>query len=807
MPAPIAAAVLADPIGVVVDLVRAREPALDRAVVTEVVTSVAGGRAKRRRLAQALLDRPTVLADGRSPAPRAVGDLLIALRTAGARMISPPACTDCGKPLRTLQRRGEDWYCAVCGPRPRRCASCGQERIIATLDRQGRPRCQRCPDEDDRDPLALLADTVTTLEPSLPAHIVTAAAGRVFSRPAKLRQLAWTIEATPTLLTGDGAHAPIPGVLRLIEELCDAGAQTIIRPACPGCHRVIHLHRRIAGQWLCRNCVAKSRAQPCARCGVIREAATRDEHGRPLCPSCFTTDPANQEPCIACGRRRPVSTRTPDGPLCPTCQPSKTMTCAICGRHAPCVISKTTNQPWCYGCQQRWARCSRCGQVGPIYGGTRSEPLCGPCVRPDPEFWHPCPSCRQTGQVHRAGPCARCCLKQRLRELLGNDAGEIPTDLQALYRALAEADQPGTAQRWLNDSATPAILRRLAGQQLTHEALDDLPASKPVEHLRSVLVAIGTLPHRDEHMARLERWITRTLAERADPDERKMLHRYATWHVIRRLRGRLTGTDTTHHQAVAARRNIKAATVLLDWLAAHDRTLATADQGDLDAWLSSTHTTHHVDAGNFVRWARKHKLTRLDFATARWGGPTGIIDTETRWEQARWLLHDDTVKPEDRLAGLLVLLYAQRPAALSRLTLDHVHTDHDQVRLRLGSEPVVLPEPLAGLARQVAATRHGHAAIGDHGTSPWLFPGGQPGRPLSSYQLNERLRQLGIRPAQSRNTALFQLATELPAALLARMLGIHITVAVAWQRASSGDWTDYAAEISRRPHHDPRTDS
>jgi hypothetical protein len=58
--------------------------------------------------------------------------------------------------------------------------------------------------------------------------------------------------------------------------------------------------------------------------------------------------------------------------------------------------------------------------------------------------------------------------------------------------------------------------------------------------------------------------------------------------------------------------------------------------------------------------------------------------------------------------------------------------------------------------------------------------------------------QLGIRSGQSRSTALFQLATELPAALLARMLGIHIAVAVAWQRASAGDWTTYAAEVSRR---------
>jgi hypothetical protein len=45
---------------------------------------------------------------------------------------------------------------------------------------------------------------------------------------------------------------------------------------------------------------------------------------------------------------------------------------------------------------------------------------------------------------------------------------------------------------------------------------------------------------------------------------------------------------------------------------------------------------------------------------------------------------------------------------------------------------------------------------------------------------------------------MFGLATELPAALLARMLGIHIKVAVAWQHASAGDWTTYAADYSRR---------
>ncbi|MFE2149051.1 hypothetical protein ACFXAO_03315 [Streptomyces lavendulae] len=64
--------------------------------------------------------------------------------------------------------------------------------------------------------------------------------------------------------------------------------------------------------------------------------------------------------------------------------------------------------------------------------------------------------------------------------------------------------------------------------------------------------------------------------------------------------------------------------------------------------------------------------------------------------------------------------------------------------------------------------------------------------------MGERLRNLGIRLAEARSTALFQLATELPAAVLARTLGLDITVAVKWQRAAAGNWAAYAAEISNR---------
>lgn len=792
--------VLADPLGVVVALVAGVEPALDRASIVKVVAGVAGGRAKRRRLAHALQQRPAILTDGRSPAPRAVGNLLTALRNAGAVSISPPICAECGKALRTFQRRGQDWYCGTCGPRPELCTDCGLLRPVAARDRARQPHCFACPPADsDTDPTVIIVEIVTALDAGLASKTIAAAVQAAAPRTAQRQRLAWALQDHPELLTGAGAHAPVPAVLRLIDALVDAGTSGIVRPACPHCDRVIALVKPRDGVRLCRNCVAKSRAETCSRCGVHREAATRDEHGRALCPGCLITDPANRETCLGCGRRRPVSVRTPDGPLCPSCRPIATMTCSICTRSAPGEISKLTGQPWCYACRQRRARCTGCGNVRLTRGGSLAHPLCATCTRPD-AVWHSCPGCGENTQL-RSRRCGRCSLHRRLHELLSDATGSVHPRLQVLHDNLAHHDRPNTVLVWLNKDAATKVLREFVDGQraMSHAALDELPDSKPLRHLRSVLVATGALSPRDEHLVRLEQWITVTLAERDEPEQRQLLQRYAVWHMLHRLRRRNGGKHATHSQAVVVQQHIRAAITLLNWLAAHGSELATARQGDLDTWLSSDHATGRREAGHFMRWAKRQKLTGLDFAATKWDGPTGISDTEARWHQARRLLHDDSIKPEDRVAGLLVLLYAQWPATISRLTLDDVHTGDQQVRLRLGREPIVLPEPLATLVLHLLASRHGHATLGDQGTSRWLFPGGRPGRPISAARLGERLRQLGLQPGQARSTALFGLATELPAAMLARMLGIHIAVAVAWQRASSGDWTNYAAAYSRRP--------
>jgi len=144
------------------------------------------------------------------------------------------------------------------------------------------------------------------------------------------------------------------------------------------------------------------------------------------------------------------------------------------------------------------------------------------------------------------------------------------------------------------------------------------------------------------------------------------------------------------------------------------------------------------------------------------------------------------------------LFYAQRLSTISALTVDQVSDTNGPISIRLGTAPTVLPEPLAGLVLDLIATRRPYTVIGHANQTSWLFPGQRPGQHISADRLGQRLIAVGIQPGQARSTALFALAEEVPAAILARMLGIHIQVAVQWQKASAGDWAAYAADVSRR---------
>jgi hypothetical protein len=58
----------------------------------------------------------------------------------------------------------------------------------------------------------------------------------------------------------------------------------------------------------------------------------------------------------------------------------------------------------------------------------------------------------------------------------------------------------------------------------------------------------GHCRHVTSRWPRLERFLRDILATRTDPDQRQILHRYANWHLLRRLRRRNNGQPATHQQ-------------------------------------------------------------------------------------------------------------------------------------------------------------------------------------------------------------------------------------------------------------------
>ena len=253
-------------------------------------------------------------------------------------------------------------------------------------------------------------------------------------------------------------------------------------------------------------------------------------------------------------------------------------------------------------------------------------------------------------------------------------------------------------------------------------------------------------------MARLEAFLAGLLASQPDTERRQLLHRYLIWHLVRRLRSRNNGQPATRQQSRMIRRLARGAVAFLDWLDAHDLTLGSCQQADLDRWLADEHAVYRDEAGRLIRWARASKLTTGHLAAARWNGPAQLIDHQHRWDTARRLLHDGTLKPEDRLAGLLVLLYAQGATAISQMTTSQIQAGDDGVRLRLGRVPIHLPEPVAALARTVLANRKGHATIGARQPSALAVPR-RPARPADQHRAADPPAQRPRASAPARTAA------------------------------------------------------
>jgi hypothetical protein len=669
-------------------------------------------------------------------------------------------------------------------------------------------------------------------EGSLPRPVIEAAIEAVAPAGQALRQLALALAADPGALAK--GTPPVAG--KLAAELIARGSSAVTVPACAACGRTGKpLTRGDDGAGVCQRCRSWQRAVACASCGKVRPRAGKDATGQDICEVCCRKhDPKRRRTCGRCGKTSPVSVRGRDGrpDICVNCYKMPVATCSICGRHKECSFAATA-RPVCIACSPRaTATCARCGQDRPPAARWPEGPVCDPCYTaalrhrgrcvscgqqrrlvtpPGPAadtcadcagipVTHACAGCGTEDKLYEKGRCARCSLRRRARDLLSAGTGIIPARLSGVFDAVTAARQPRSALNWLRNGAGAGLLADVAAGRLaiSHEALDAHPHRRAADYLRHMLTAAGALPARDEELARAGQWLGTVLDTIEAAADRRLVQAYATWQVMRRLRASATAAARPRTPTAHARNHIRAAASLLAWLRSRGTELGASGQADIDQWLRTGPSA--CQARDFLAWAatRGHCQQLSIPAPPRATGPA--ISQDQRWALTARLLHDTALDPTDRVAGCLLLLYGQPLTRIAAMTTSQITRRSGETFLRLGRHDVPVPGPLASAVVQLISGGRSYRGVGSPPATTWLFPGHLPGRPITPARLGERLRAIGIYAQTGRRAALLDLAAQLPAAVLADLLGLHQTTAAKWMHQAGGDWSRYAAELARHPH-------
>lgn len=345
--------------------------------------------------------------------------------------------------------------------------------------------------------------------------------------------------------------------------------------------------------------------------------------------------------------------------------------------------------------------------------------------------------------LYERGLCGRCVLTDRLTALLGDPEQRTRRGLAALFDSFAATSgSPKDMIRWLATSPAAPVLGQIARGELAcdHDTLDRLPASPAVRHLAGLLVATGALPPRDLALARLENWTEEFLVVN---DREPALRTFAHWIVLRRCRRQSRDAPLNASALSYAKTELASASALIDWLAGQDTRLGGARQADIDVWLAGSYPDRYT-ARSFARWAiTRGLMPKLEFPTANRRGLSAPIIDQDLIELARRLLHDPRITARDRVAGSLVVLFAQPVIRIARLTVNDITIDTDTVAIHLGSTAIVVPEPLAGELRGLVADRRCRTAAQLY-EPLWLFTGRVAGRPIDEQSLSRRLKRIGV---------------------------------------------------------------
>jgi hypothetical protein len=388
--------------------------------------------------------------------------------------------------------------------------------------------------------------------------------------------------------------------------------------------------------------------------------------------------------------------------------------------------------------------------------------------------------------------------------MLDDGTGRVAPALAGLLESLVSMPKPTRCRSWLSNNAhAREYLRGLARGEiaLTHEALLDLPSWRTAVHLCDLLMAADALPAVDRQILLFERWYRSQIETVDDPQHAQVLRQFTTWRLLPRMRYRAARQFLTSGTRNAAAHEFAKARQYLAWLAGRGHCLRETTQADIDAWHATT--TDPGATRSFLKWAvASRKMPALDIpGKPRVERPP--ITQSRRLALIHRFLTDQHIDLRTRVAGCLLLLYAQLVIRLAQLTVDDIITGDDgQVSIRLGSPPTPVPEPFAAMLTELAANRANMNTAVNPGCQ-WLFPGQRAGLPLMPLRLRRQLHELGIPVTQARTASFRQLVLQAPPPVVARALGYNYGTAAEHAIAAGGTWNRYPAARRSSPSATP----
>ncbi|MBB2988256.1 recombinase XerD [Terracoccus luteus] len=419
------------------------------------------------------------------------------------------------------------------------------------------------------------------------------------------------------------------------------------------------------------------------------------------------------------------------------------------------------------------------------------HPVCATCAE-IPDDFH-CDRCDREAGHHRGRLCARCALRDDLHGLLGGEPGNPA--LVGLAEALCASDRPESVIVWKRSPKVQALLRALGDGTIpvTHAGLDTVPG-RPTEHLRALLQHHGLLPHRDAYLPRFEQWID-TKLDGLPEDVRRPVQHFATWHHLRRIRAKAAAGAATRGPVHAAKQEITETVKFLVWLLeTYQRTATTCTQHDVNEWLATGPTTRSAIRTFFVV-AKKARINTAVSVQHRSAKSSPSLSQDQRLAWIHELLTGTSESLPYRVAGILLLLYAQPLVKVVTFPTSIVDDSDTVMSITLGSHPTDVPEPFASLLREHLAARPNlRTGAGPH--SPWLFPSTLAGRHLHPNTVMGRLRDLGINLLGARNRAIGELVLECPPSLVAQALGYSTQVTFLHADKAAEPWSRYAGRQS-----------